>query len=917
MSFLQKFFRAILLRVARLAHAQPVGIVVGAIVLTLLSAWFTATHFRVINSTADLIRKDSPVQRNYLTYKKEFGYEEEIVILIRSDQVEQNRAVARRLGERLNEMKPAIARVTARFDFSRMEKRFLMFLSEKELKEIEEEVSGYAKAIGSMGVKLDVNSMLSEANKRFDDKELRKRGGFEEFKPFVARFVDQLNQLANELEGKNKPKAPAVPSGEGSRVAAGKMEDMREMLAANEYATFDDGKLLIVAAMPGRLEENSTSPYTEMLKKIRAIIQETAKEFPAVKLELTGEPVLADDELVESEQDSLRATALAFGLIALLFFFSYHELTRPALALGTLVMALTWSLGLTFVAVGHLNIISQAFVVMVLGLGIDFGIQVMGRYEEELARGATVLQALEEALQHTGLAVVMGASTTAAAFYTMCFNDFIGLSEFGIIAGNGILLCLVANLVVLPACYVWRDRNRASEKLKEEAASSHWQAGPWLNRWLFQSPAPILIGALVATAAAGWEVGRVTFDYNLLHLQNPKLESVRSVQQLLKEHANSVVFAASTADNVEEARKKVAEFRKRPEVGEVHSLTDMLPEGQEKKLVIVKRIVRALDGLQAQGRKGYRVNVEQAQADLDELLEKSQEGERQAKNFVGIAQQARDAVEMFNQLIPPLRRSARMMDQLDENQISQRLNHYQTSVFGAMAEGLEFLKKQGTDRGVEYEDIPVEVAERYRSAQGKILVEVYPKRDVWDREPNEQFVKAVRTVDPDVTGTPIMNYEYIELLRSSYVQAAGWAFLAIVVLITIHFGRLSSVLLTLLPLGLAIWWTLGIMGFCGIQFNPANIITLPLVIGIGVAFGVYTVDRWREDAEMDLFSNSTGKSIILSATTTIIGFGALTTSSYHGLASLGLIMAIGCTMCMISSVIVLPQLLRILPQSKA
>jgi predicted RND superfamily exporter protein len=265
-------------------------------------------------------------------------------------------------------------------------------------------------------------------------------------------------------------------------------------------------------------------------------------------------------------------------------------------------------------------------------------------------------------------------------------------------------------------------------------------------------------------------------------------------------------------------------------------------------------------------------------------------------------------------LIPPLERAEKKMANLDEEELARRLNRYQLTVFGAMQEGLEFLKTQGTDRGLEFSDIPVEVAQRYRSPNGKILIEVYPKEDIWDREPNEKFVKAIRTIDPDATGTPVMNYEYIELLRSSYVQAAGWAFLAIVVLISIHFGRLSSVLLTLLPLGLAIWWTLGLMGFLGIAFNPANIITLPLVIGIGVAYGVYTVDRWREDADMDLFSNSTGKSIILSAMTTIIGFGSLTISSYQGLRSLGLIMAIGCTMCLLASIVVLPQLLKLLPR---
>ena len=180
-----------------------------------------------------------------------------------------------------------------------------------------------------------------------------------------------------------------------------------------------------------RSEEKSDTPFTGVIQRVRKMVKEFRPQYPNVSIGVTGEPVLLDDELRQSEDDMKIATVITIALIAILFFFAYGEFSRPMLALLALLMSIVICLGLTTLFIGHLNIISQAFIVMILGLGIDFGIQFLGRYEEEVSLGRSAGEAVENTMATTGKALLTGGGTTAAAFYAMCFNDFTGLTELG------------------------------------------------------------------------------------------------------------------------------------------------------------------------------------------------------------------------------------------------------------------------------------------------------------------------------------------------------------------------------------------------------------------------------------------------------------------------------------------------------
>lgn len=897
-------------KISEISFKYPSFFIVLGILFTICSGYLVATRLVVVNNTNSLIREGSEFHQNFINYKNEFNYEEDYVITIRSADPVLNRRVADRVGEELRGVE-GIERVWCRMNFDSMKNRFLFYLNEEELKGIDLDIQGYVQAIKTGGFKMDLNSMLSKANSSFQEEYLRKEENWKEFKPFIDRFTGMLNQLGDQLEEKKEVKAAVVQSNSNDHAKL-RLEDMEKQLEENAYASLDGGKLVLVLARPTRVDPDAAAPYTKTVTEIRRCLESVRHEFPEATLALTGEPVVMDDELITSNEDSMRAGILSFILVALLMFFSYRQRTRPVFVLLVLLMGTVGALGYAVIGVGHLNMISQAFVAMVIGLGVDFGIQIMGRYEEELSQGKFVGAAIKQTLLNTGFAVSTGAFTTAIAFYTMCFNDFIGLSEFGNIAGTGILICLFGALAVLPSIFALQDRRRSPAVLKENALKSKWSSGDRLNKIVLGFPKTILATTVIVTLYLASSIHKVSFDHNLLNLQNQKLESVQEVRRLTDNNEKSVIYGVLVAQDLAEAREKAKLLSTKESVREVQSLAVMIPENQEAKLKIIRSIVGKLQTVKLETDVRKQVDVARARKELKEFLTKCKEGEKQAKNYTLISSQAKEAVEIFGKLIPPLERSLRILEGMSQEEVGRRLNRYQVEVFGSMQKGLSWLKGHATDRGIEIVDLPIELQKRFVSPNGKLAMEVYPKGNVWNREANVLFVKDLRSVDAKATGTPVQNYEYIEVLRKSYLDAALWAFVSILVLMILHFRRLHLVLFAISPLALAVLWSLGIMGVFHIPFNPANIVTLPLMIGIGVAFGIYVVDRYQETGNIDLFSSSTGKSILLSGMTTMIGFGALMISRYQGMYDIGFLMFLSVGLCLLTSLVLLPSFLTLI-----
>lgn len=925
MSLIHRVLQRIMGLVARLVCAYPGIILVLGILFAAVGIWVVSTRFYVINDSSTLLSDSSPQKQDYNELVKDFGSDSRFIVFIKSPDITKNRQAADEVGAYLesDDLKPHIASVLCKIDFSAVKPRLLFTQTADDLKKIATDVESERdlqkkSEKDSQQIALDLNSILDEANQKFNDKYLEESKNWKDFTPFVGRFISVLNKISAQAEGKS-----AGQDGAKSSTDENSFDnfDADGMLAQHEYFNLQDGQAVLVFAYPGQEEKDSPTPYSGTVEKIREHLakMELDPKYQGVEMKLTGEPALDADQIASANIDTAKASAITLTLILALFFFSYRALLRPAFTFLVLIMAVLWSLGFALIAVGHFNILSVAVIPMVLGIGIDFGIQILGRYEEELGRHSNINQAVTAALQHTGVAIITGGSTTAAAFFTLCFNDFSGLAELGVIAGASMVFCIAANLVVLPAIFILRDRGRSAQELQAQSSNSAWNFIHTWDRDMVRTPW-LWIGLSIAISiAAIISLPRLSFDYNLLHLQSKTGPAVQALYEVMDESKNgqgeevSTIYASVVANNLVEARDLNRKLLALPEVSKVESILELIPEDQDEKLPIIKRIVSAASELKVKPSSGKAVDVPRARHDVASLLNQSKEGLKQAKGAIAISTVARQAVATFTSLIPALERADKALNSASVDVIQQRFDASSTGAFNRMQSNMLLLKTQKADRGLELSDLPPQLQKLFISPKsGKILLQIYGKADLWEREPDGIFVKAVLGVAPKATGTPILNYYFINLLKESYLWASVWAFLAIVILIFLHFQSFKYLLLTITPLVLAVLWRTGAMVWFGIDFNPANIVTLPLIIGIDVAFGVYIIDRYREDGKLSIFSGSTGKAIVMSGLTSLFGFSSLLVSQFRGMFSIGQLMSLGLAIGLVTAVFILPQILVLL-----
>ena len=907
---------------ARVVCARPGLILVLGLILAAASTYVVATRFVVINNTSDLLSAKIASKKNYNELIKDFGSDYRFIVLIQSPDPAKNREAADEIGRHLESLKPQITTVLSKIDFSNVKSRFMFTRDTDDLKQIAEKVETQARLQkasqqNTEQVALDLNSILDQANKKMDDKYLRDKNNWGNFDGFIKQFVSILNKVAAQADGKTLAQEQSAAAGTDDALDD---FDANELITQHEYFSLQGGKTVLVFAYTGEPDPNGQAPFSDTVAHLRTYLQDLSHNpaYQGVDMRITGEPALDADQIITSTSDSIKAGIITVALIITLFAFSYRTVFRPAAAFIVLIIAVLWSLGFALVSVGHFNVLSIAVIPMVLGIGIDFGIQILGRYEEELGRDCDPDQAVLQALQHTGVAIITGGSTTAAAFFSLCFNDFVGLAELGIIAGASMIFCIIASLVLLPAIFILRDRSRSPEALKKQSNNSAWNFIHGWDRTMVSAPRFWIGVAVVISIASILSLPRLAFDYNLLHLQNANTASVKTLYDVMKASQDdsgdqvSTIYASVVANNLDEARALSAKLKALPEVSRVDSLLELIPLDQEEKIPYIKRIIAAAAALNVKPASGKPVDVVKARKDIANLLTQSKEGLKQAQSAAGFYKKVQTLIATFNTMIPALERADEALNSAPIPVIQQRFDASTAGAFNRLQTNMDFLKSQKDDRGLTLADVPPQLQKLFLAPNGKILLQVYGKKDLWERGPDEEFTNAVLKVAPNATGTPVLNYFATDLLRTSYLWAALWAFLTIAVLIFLHFQSFKYLLLTLTPLVLAVLWRTGAMVWLGIDFNPANIVTLPLIIGIDVAFGVYIIDRYREDGRFKIFSESTGKAIIMSSLTSLFGFSSLLISQFQGMYSIGQLMSLGIAIGLVTAIFFLPQILVLL-----
>jgi uncharacterized protein len=881
--------------IVRVACARPtVTVLVGAL-LAVVSVVYALTTLTFSTSTRALLPPGRPYVERYTQYEREFGDLDSIAIVVEAPTLTEATVYATRLVRRLQTSGVPLKRISYRIDPKQFEGRGLLYLPKERLAKIREAIFDYQEFMEAFAARPTLDQLAEGMATQiaaafvtnFIDLGLSEDKGAADL-----RFVqDMVAQISARLDRPAPYKSPfgTLFSVEGSdSPGAG-------------YFLSEDQKLLFILAEP-ETERGSFTGDQRAIEGIRGVIAALKRDFPDVQVGVTGKPALQNDEMVAAFRDSERATYIAFALTLGLLLVAFVRIGKPLLVLLVLTASLCWSIGVATLVIGHLSLFSVMFISIVIGIGIDYGIYFLFRYEEELFLGRNLREAIEITTGRSGPGVLLSAITAAGTFYVLWLTDFRGVRELGFISGSSIMLAWLSMITVFPALIVLVDRrfaNRPSGTIPRALALERIHV-PFVER-LVAYPKTVAVLTIALTVVSAWGLRYVQFDYNLLNLQASGTESVIWEKRILATAGRSGFTALASADSLEELRRKQAAFRALGSVSEVDSVLLLIPEGQHEKL----RIIADFEPLVSSVKVGRprAIDLPRLITALETLKRRftiaaneAPQGEVQAK--------LRLVAEDLGRLILKIR-------QADPQVSEPTLTLLQNQVYRDFVRSFQRLQSNLSPRPIGLEDVPKEFRSKFVSDNGRFLLQIHPAIDIWDRAGSRRFITELRSVDPDVTGTPVITYEALHLMERAYQQGTVYAILLVTLATWLTLRRVRETALALLPLGLGLMWAAGLMYFFGLKFNMGNVFGLPLVLGAAAEYGLIIVMRFMEgrDHGGPLIARSTMTGVLVSGLTTITGFGTMMVADHRGIFGLGLLLTLGTATSLIAALLVLPVLL--------
>lgn len=877
-----------------MVRRAPALIVICAILLAAVCGVSSALWLRLDSDQDNLISHELPFQKRNLEQIRNFGDQEYMFVVIKTggtdEGKEKSAAFAASMAAKLEKHPELVKEVHYAMSARDMGPGVLMFASPDELREF----VNLARDFGPLGREWFEEPGLT----RFLDMTAGllsgKSGGGAADPEMFGPVMNSLDAFVGDMES-------ALMHGSNPELAGAPVLGLDK--AGIHYFYTRNGKLLIMRILPKK-DFGAMDVIGPSLTFVRQALEQTREEFPEIEAGLTGRPVLSADEMHTTDQDMTIAAIISVVLVGLMFMIILHGWLRPMLVMVSLFCAMAWTFGFTLVTLGSLNLLSIVFALVLVGIGVDFGIHVVMRYVEATGSGMTPDDAVEEALVHTGPGVLLGGITSVCAFYAVLGQEFVGLAELGLVGGTGIIFCLISMLTVLPSMLLIAGRRNLFPSSRPRMVTM-----PFMEK-IVSRPVAVLIVAAVLTALAYPGIKKAGFNYNLLELQAEGLESVEYEHVLINDSDESTWFAVMTRPDLGSVRSLISELKQVPSIGRIESILDYLPEGQKEKAEILRGEARILDGIDFDKNEFYTLEPYKIQVALANLIEALLDLEE--KLF------SAGAKDEMNKVSAIIEKAENCIDLIESNpSVTVNLAELQSRLVAELGDSFKWLKEILEVRSVGPDDLPAQLRSMFVGKDGMFMVKVSPVENVWDFEKLKGFVADLRRIDPHVTGVPVVVLESSLLMRETFLEAAGLTLIMVSLILFLTSFRISYVLLTLVPLMAGIFWLLEVMGLTGLSFNLANFFAIPVLIAIGVDGGVHFLARWKELSPGErLYDTSTPVAVGLSFCTTMIGFGGLLLAHHRGLASLGGIMVTGSATCLVGCMVVLPAVFRLIEKIK-
>ncbi|NBU40305.1 MAG: hypothetical protein EBS51_05750 [Planctomycetia bacterium] len=866
----------------RLTIRAPGTVVLAAVLSAVVAGFWAARDLGYKVGRVDLLDPESDYNKLWIDYAQEFGEEDDAVIVVEGSDREQVVAV-------LDELSREVARHDALFhavlhevDLSRIRSKGLHYLAPADLEGLDRFTAQAEPVLDGGWGHLKVATTVGGLASQLAAGDATTPGG-ESPLPALERYTEAL-LAAVEASLAARPQAAAdyVSPWPGMPASFATLRDL-----SGEHLLAKNGRLGFVLLRLAK-QEGGFAGASAATDELRRVIDAVAGRHPDVEIGLTGLPVMENDEMRASEQSMVWASVLSLIAVAVVISAGFGGLRHALMANGVLIIGMAWAFAWATASVGHLNILSVTFTVTMIGVGIDYGTYYVGRYLESRRRGLSCEAALLETSESVGPGILTGAITTAIAFFCASLTSFVGVAELGTIAGGGILLCCAAELLVLPAVLAIVDRSVLGRRLPEPVPVHAW-LGPLMRR-----PRLVVLAGMACTMAVAGGLHELDYDHNLLNMQPDGLESVEVEKKLLEECDQSVWYALSIADSREQLLERKERLVALPNVERVDEIASLLPSDEELKRPVIARVRDRLAGLPER--------PPQIPVDRLETL-----GETLAWAHAEVVKRPGGLRTAWH-----IERIRDALRRLTPEECYRTVSAFQQRAAGDLLSRLHALAVVADPEPPSLDDLPPSLVERFVGSSGRHLLKIYGRGDIWNFDSLERFVHDVRSVDPRATGNPLQAYEASLEMKRSYEQAALAALVVILGVLWLDFRHVGHALLAALPLFVGMLQMFGLMGLVGIDLNPANLIGIPLILGIAVDYGVHVMHDAIERPGPYRMSASTANSVLVDALTTILGFGALMVANHRGLESLGRVLSLGVTTCTISALILLPALLTML-----
>jgi len=862
----------------RWVHASGryrVAVLGMALLLMSASLFVTVTQLGIRSETEALFPEDLPFRVRDDRFLKTFPMlHENIVLVVEGATAESTREGTLRLASRLSEAASLFPRVVIPAD-PFFEENGLLYLETEELDRLADRLARMQPLLAGLVADASLRGLMNQTRTALEG--LRRNGmRANDLAPVLTRIEEVLI-----LDDR------AVMS------ARGELLDWAAVIDWDSSA--GNPRRRVIKVQP-QLDYGAMSAARDAILRIREIAaDEEIDEAHGFRLGMTGDMMLNFDEMALLQDQVSKAGLLSFGVVALLLFFALRSGRLVAATVASLFFGLVMTAGFATVAIGHLNMISVAFAVLFIGLGVDFGIHLCMRFAELRRAGRAAREAMTESAQGVGSSLMLCAVTTAVGFFAFVPTDFVGVAELGVIAGVGMFIGVASSFTIIPA--ILQGDLRDAKSLRTLPTLR-------LPNWPVRHARSVAFVALVLVVLSTRLLPELRFDQNPLNVRDPAAESVRVYRDLLADGDQSPWTLEFLASSAREAREMAARFQAEPEVHRARTLDDFVPEEQAEKLAIIEDMAYFVDW-DAIPRVTQAASARES---IDSMAALARELEHPATDPVDTVLHA--AAGSLSEVLEAKVVELREQDPASAEKNIAELDHI---LLGTFPDLLESLARTMRAHSIDRTSLPRAVREERVSTSGLHRVEIVPAADLAAGEALDEFVAAGQRVTADLAGPAIRIHASARAVVGALEQALASAVVVILVFLFVLWRRIGDVLLVMLPLVFAGVSTGASMVAFGIPFNFADVIVLPLLLGIGVDSGIHMVHRARirKDRNEDLLGTSTARAVVFSAATTIASFGTLALVPHQGMANLGQLLVIGVSWTVIANLVLLPALLEI------